>query len=100
MGTLHKGPDQPLSPLSFQLKRLIQVGGYAVQPVWGDGHSAGIFFPTTSSSPPQRPGILTHDGIHGWPRKSQSQGAWIFTGMVIVLFQRLLLRSTCRTSRF
>jgi len=43
MGTLHKGPDQPLSPQSFQLQRLVKVGGYAIQPVWGDGHASGIF---------------------------------------------------------
>jgi DUF971 family protein len=43
MGTLHKGPDQPLSPQSFQLQRLVNVGGYAIQPVWGDGHATGIF---------------------------------------------------------
>ena len=43
MGTLHKGPDQPLSPRSFQLQRIDRVGGYAIQPVWADGHSSGIF---------------------------------------------------------
>jgi DUF971 family protein len=43
MGKLHKGPDQPLSPPSFQLKRLVQVGGYAIQPFWADGHASGIF---------------------------------------------------------
>jgi len=43
MGALHKGPAQPLSPQSFQLKRMVRVGGYAIQPVWGDGHAAGIF---------------------------------------------------------
>jgi DUF971 family protein len=43
MGTLHKGPEQPLGTASFQLRRMASVGGYGVQPVWGDGHSAGIF---------------------------------------------------------
>jgi DUF971 family protein len=43
MGVLHKGPDAPLSPRSFQLKRIENVGGYAIQPVWGDGHASGIF---------------------------------------------------------
>jgi DUF971 family protein len=43
MGALHKGPDQPLSPQSFQLKQMANVGGYAIQPVWGDGHASGIF---------------------------------------------------------
>jgi DUF971 family protein len=28
---------------SFQLARWQPVGGYAIQPFWGDGHSAGIF---------------------------------------------------------
>jgi DUF971 family protein len=43
MGTLHKGPDQALRPQAFQLLRLANVGSYAVQPVWGDGHASGIF---------------------------------------------------------
>ena len=43
MGVLHKGPAQALSPKSFQLARLARVGGYAIQPVWGDGHASGIF---------------------------------------------------------
>ena len=43
MGQLHKGPEQPLSPLSFQLARIDYVGGYGVQPLWADGHGTGIF---------------------------------------------------------
>ena len=43
MGQLHKGPEQPLAPRSFQLARLEWVGSYAVQPVWADGHRSGIF---------------------------------------------------------
>ncbi|MFO1477091.1 MAG: DUF971 domain-containing protein [Verrucomicrobiota bacterium] len=43
LGNLHKGPERPLSPESFQLVRLARVGGYAVQPVWGDGHASGIY---------------------------------------------------------
>ena len=43
MGDLHKGPDRPLSPLSFKWVRCAQVGTYAIQPVWGDGHSTGLF---------------------------------------------------------
>jgi DUF971 family protein len=43
MGVLHKGPQQPLTAQSFLLKQLARVGGYAVQPVWGDGHASGIF---------------------------------------------------------
>jgi DUF971 family protein len=43
MGNLYKGPDTQLSPAAFQLRRISNVGGYGVQPVWGDGHSSGIF---------------------------------------------------------
>lgn len=43
MGNLYKGPEQTLSPRSFQLVRLNTVGGYALQPIWADGHSTGIF---------------------------------------------------------
>jgi len=43
MGQLHKGPEQALSPRSFQLARLELVGGYGVQPFWADGHATGIF---------------------------------------------------------
>jgi DUF971 family protein len=43
MGQLHKGPEIPLAPQSFQLARISPVGGYAVQPFWADGHSSGLF---------------------------------------------------------
>jgi DUF971 family protein len=43
MGNLHKGLDQPLSPRSFQLQRIEKVGGYAIQPIWADGHATGLF---------------------------------------------------------
>ena len=43
MGNLYKGPDIPLKPESFVLRRLVQVGTYAVQPTWGDGHDSGIY---------------------------------------------------------
>ncbi len=43
MGTLHKGPERPLTPASFKLLRLENVGTYALQPVWGDGHNSGIY---------------------------------------------------------
>jgi DUF971 family protein len=43
LGNLYKGPDRPLNPNSFRLVRLNNVGGYALSPVWGDGHSTGIF---------------------------------------------------------
>jgi DUF971 family protein len=43
MGNLHKGPERPLTAQSFQLIRIQWVGGYAVQPVWGDGHNSGLY---------------------------------------------------------
>jgi DUF971 family protein len=43
MGNLYKGPDRPLTPEAFRLVRLARVGGYAVQPVWADGHGTGIY---------------------------------------------------------
>jgi DUF971 family protein len=43
MGNLYKNPDKPLSPSAFELKKFSLVGGYAIQPVWGDGHGSGIF---------------------------------------------------------
>ena len=43
MGNLYKGPEQKLTPRSVQLLRLVNVGNYAVQPIWGDGHGSGIF---------------------------------------------------------
>ena len=43
MGNLHKGPDVPLDPSSFQLRRIVNIGGYGLQPVWADGHATGIY---------------------------------------------------------
>ena len=43
MGNLYKNPDHPLSSEAFRLVRVTQVGGYAVQPVWADGHASGIY---------------------------------------------------------
>jgi len=43
MGNLYKNPEQPYSPRAFVLTRILNVGGYAIQPVWGDGHSSGIY---------------------------------------------------------
>ncbi len=43
MGALSKGPEQSLSTPSFRLVRFSIVGGYGIQPVWGDGHSTGIY---------------------------------------------------------
>jgi DUF971 family protein len=43
MGNLHKNPDRPLTPLAHRLVRVQPVGGYAIQPVWADGHSTGLY---------------------------------------------------------
>jgi DUF971 family protein len=42
-GKIYKGPDRPLTPPATQLRSWQFVGGYAIQPVWGDGHASGIF---------------------------------------------------------
>ena len=43
LGNLYKNPDRPYSSAAFHLVRLEMVGGYAVQPVWGDGHATGLY---------------------------------------------------------
>jgi len=43
MGNVYKLPKKPLAPSAFQLRRIATVGGYAIQPQWGDGHSSGLF---------------------------------------------------------
>ena len=43
LGNVYKNPPQTLTPASFQLVRFSYVGGYAIQPVWGDGHATGIY---------------------------------------------------------
>jgi len=43
MGNVYKDEARPLSPDSFRLVRLLRVGGYAVQPIWADGHSTGLY---------------------------------------------------------
>lgn len=42
-GNLYKGHTRALTPASVQIRQLAAVGGYAVQPVWGDGHNTGLF---------------------------------------------------------
>jgi DUF971 family protein len=37
------GGSPPLVPDSFALKSCAPVGSYALQPVWADGHSSGIY---------------------------------------------------------
>ncbi len=43
MGNVYKGPDKPLLPESFRFVRYATVGGYGIQPQWGDDHGSGIF---------------------------------------------------------
>ena len=43
MGNVYKNPEQALSPQAFQLVRIDIVGGYAIQPVWADGHATGLY---------------------------------------------------------
>jgi DUF971 family protein len=43
LGNVYKNPEQPLTAKAFELVKIGSVGGYAVQPVWADGHGAGIY---------------------------------------------------------
>ena|ERR1700757_869424 len=43
MGNVYKGQTEPLSPRAFNLARVARVGTYAIQPIWSDGHSTGIY---------------------------------------------------------
>ena len=36
-------PEVVYTERSFELVRWSQVGGYALQPLWGDGHGSGIY---------------------------------------------------------
>lgn len=36
-------PQDPNAPGRYDLVRIGQVGSYAIQPTWGDGHSSGIY---------------------------------------------------------
>ena len=36
-------PNVTYTPQSFELRSWELVGGYAVQPTWGDGHRTGIY---------------------------------------------------------
>ena len=43
LGNLYKNPAKPYAPNAFELVKLVSVGGYALQPVWADGHNTGIY---------------------------------------------------------
>jgi DUF971 family protein len=36
-------PDVSYGPNSFELRDFHLVGGYALQPTWGDGHNTGLY---------------------------------------------------------
>ena len=38
-----KAPINSLTRQAFQLLRIVNVGAYAIQPIWADGHATGIF---------------------------------------------------------
>ena len=42
-GNVYKAPERPYGPGAFELRELRPVGGYAVQPVWADGHATGLY---------------------------------------------------------
>jgi DUF971 family protein len=43
MGNLYKGADANLGSNAFRLTNIQQVGGYAIQPAWADGHATGLY---------------------------------------------------------
>ena len=43
MGNVSKPAAQKLTPRSFEITRIGMVGGYGLQPLWGDGHNTGIY---------------------------------------------------------
>jgi len=43
LGNLYKNPEKPYAANAFELVKLVGVGGYALQPVWADGHNTGIY---------------------------------------------------------
>ena len=42
MGEVER-PTRTFSPKSFALESIHNVGGYALQPLWADGHSTGLY---------------------------------------------------------
>ena len=43
LGNLYKNPEKPYASNAFQLIGLKNIGGYAVAPLWADGHDSGIY---------------------------------------------------------
>jgi DUF971 family protein len=42
-GKIYRGPDRPLTPRAFEVAAHRQVGSYALQIDWADGHNDGIY---------------------------------------------------------
>lgn len=43
MGNVYGGESLPLSARAFQLVSITRIGSYALQPLWADGHSSGLY---------------------------------------------------------
>lgn len=43
LGNVHRGAPPQFTPASFELRSLEPVGGYAIRPLWGDGHGTGLY---------------------------------------------------------
>ena len=43
LGNLYKNPALPLTVKAFELVKFMSVGGYAIQPLWADGHNTGLY---------------------------------------------------------
>lgn len=43
LGQVYKNPELTLPAAAFELVHINGVGGYAIQPVWADGHATGIY---------------------------------------------------------
>jgi DUF971 family protein len=61
LGRVAKPPARPLTTDSFRVASTVPVGSYAVQVVWADGHSDGLFpFKTLKAwgeNPPKLPEV-------------------------------------------
>ena len=42
-GKTYRAPERPYGAGSFAVARVLPVGGYAIQIVWGDGHNTGLY---------------------------------------------------------
>ena len=43
LGNVYRGPDRPLTPRSFEVVTHRNVGSYALQIDWADGHNDGLY---------------------------------------------------------